>query len=527
MFDGVLIALFVAALGAPTIDAGLRPLAERTAAAREMRNPVEWPGVPRSLAELAHEPGAIDAWFRDRMGLRDKLLRLRSRVRALGFGVSPLDEVDFTPDGWTFLRTEACREVWAGRLPFTDEELVNWDETLRQNAAACRALGAQHLFLIGPDKETIYPERVPSTWHKFGPSRLEQLHAWLDARGTNTLVDPRAALISGKAQDGAAPPEFLYYPLGTHWTPRGDYIAYREIHARLRQLLPGLGAPIPYSDLELRAEPNVDESWAYRAVLDDVYPQPIYDVKLAHPARALTEGFRGGLRDEILIGADPSAPRAVMFHDSFGVRVSQLLAPHFSRLHCVWTGRLDTDVVARERPDVVIEIHVERTLVTVDSRDMRDDLEGALALRRELEVEPSFVLTPALAKTETVAGPGLALRPPSVPDALLRLRLERDGGYALLPRMPASALAGARGSVVRIELFALGETELTLLPVLRGESEPREQPSASAAIVKGWNDVVVRLPHVAELERFALRPGRTPGRYLIYSFAVRPAASGG
>ncbi len=525
-FDWALIALFVAALGAPTLDAWLRPLAERTPARRELRKPVEWPAAPASAAQLARYPPQLDTWFKDRMGLRDRLLRLRSRVRALGFGVSPLDEIDVTPQRWTFLRIESSREAWEGRLPLSDERLRAWETMLSEHAEVSRALGARQLFFFGPNKETIYPERVPSTWHKFGPSRLEQLTAFLDARGTNSIVDLRGPLAAAKSLDRPDAREFVYAATGTHWTPRGDHVAYATMHARLRELFPSLSPLLPFDELELTPIGGEGESWANRAFLEDEFAEPFYAVRLPHPARHIVGEYGKGLHEFIALGPDPKAPRAVLFHDSFGARVSELLAPHFSRIHCVWSGRYDANVVARERPDVVIELYVERLLVTTDPRGDRIQSEPALALRRALAPDPVFTLTRELAERDALCGPGLSSHAAGAPGALLRLRVESERGYLILPplREPASALSN--GCVVHVELLTLGETELTLLPVLRGETAPRAAPAVTAPLVSGWNDVVLRVPRIDDLERFALQPGRLPGRYVLYSFEVRPLRDG-
>ena len=56
---------------------------------------------------------------------------------------------------------------------------------------------------------------------------------------------------------------------------------------------------------------------------------------------------------------DPSLPRAVVFHDSFGTALIPLLAEHFSRAYFV-RGGFNPAVVKRENPDVVIQIMCER-----------------------------------------------------------------------------------------------------------------------------------------------------------------------
>ncbi len=521
-FDLALITLFLVALASPTLDACLRSVDERTAAHHEMRSVLEFPPTPRTTAALARFPTYVEGWFKDRMGLRDQLLRLRAHVRGLGFGVSPIEEADLAPEAWTFLRGDASREAWAGALTFTQNDLEAWEAALRSRADACRALGAQHLFLLGPNKETIYSERVPKTWHKFGPTRFEQLLAWLRERQTVEIVDLRPALWTAKAQDQPDEREFLYFPLGTHWTPRGDYVAYEVFHGRLKQLFPALSPPTLYSELLRQPFSGEGDSWAYRAFLEDVYTQPVYIMLPPKPAYYPAGVYGDGRRMIVALGPDTHAPRGILFHDSFGTNVSGLLAPHFSRLHCCWTSQLDLELIRREKPDVVMELYVERMMANTDPRTMHVTLPSDDALQRELERAPVFVLKREHFP-EIVAGAGLSLRLAAESSGILRLRLERDGGYVVLPRLPEFQEPNGAGCVVNIEIIAADETDLALLPMRTGEDTPRRVHPGSAHLVSGWNAVRVRMPYIPNLERFALRPGRVPGRYVIVSFEVRPA----
>jgi hypothetical protein len=55
-------------------------------------------------------------------------------------------------------------------------------------------------------------------------------------------------------------------------------------------------------------------------------------------------------------------PRAVLLTDSFGEYPALWLREHFSRLVTVGTYALELDLIERERPDVVIQLIVERQL---------------------------------------------------------------------------------------------------------------------------------------------------------------------
>ena len=59
----------------------------------------------------------------------------------------------------------------------------------------------------------------------------------------------------------------------------------------------------------------------------------------------------------------PTLPRAVIFHDSFALSLVRFLSEHFSRVAYSWQDTFDPVVIERERPQVVIQEHVERSLM--------------------------------------------------------------------------------------------------------------------------------------------------------------------
>jgi hypothetical protein len=75
--DAALVAAFLAALAAPTLDAFVRDDAAR-GPAPEMRAASPMPDLPRDLDGLSRFPAAFEAHFADTFGLRDRLLRLNS-----------------------------------------------------------------------------------------------------------------------------------------------------------------------------------------------------------------------------------------------------------------------------------------------------------------------------------------------------------------------------------------------------------------------------------------------------------------
>ena len=67
--------------------------------------------------------------------------------------------------------------------------------------------------------------------------------------------------------------------------------------------------------------------------------------------------------------ADLTKPRAVVLGDSFMIGLRPFLAEHFQRIVFLTTQEFPTDVIEKERPDLVIEETLERSLSRVPPPD--------------------------------------------------------------------------------------------------------------------------------------------------------------
>jgi hypothetical protein len=75
-----------------------------------------------------------------------------------------------------------------------------------------------------------------------------------------------------------------------------------------------------------------------------------------------TETVENDIKLLITETSDPNLPRAVIFRDSFFESIIPSLSTHFSRSVNVWSFAYDPQLVAREKPDLVIFECTERYL---------------------------------------------------------------------------------------------------------------------------------------------------------------------
>lgn len=372
-------ALFLLALCAPAVDQLVRPDEARDTSEHELRPPEPRPGWPRGLADVSSFPRRHEAHFDDTFGLRDVLLRWRALQYWFALDTSPSPVLDKGRTGWTYYRGESSREVHRGVQPFAAGELDEWVASLRERRDLAAQQGARYLFLICPNKETIYPERAPASWDPVGPTRLDQLVERLARAGDVPFLDLRPVLRAARARD--AEDDWAYTEHGTHWHGRGAWAGYRAILERLQGDFPGL-AGVTLEDCR-PVESEFRENLARQMYLEHELPQRHYTLEPPRTSEVLhpsihAEGARLVTRQAI------EAPRLLWFHDSFGPYLQGAMCETFAHVDARWTPAFDPEALFEARPDVVLETYVERVLVAtrpwrrpVDLRSPAERFEAA------------------------------------------------------------------------------------------------------------------------------------------------------
>src|SRR5262245_17273553 len=242
----------------------------------------------------------------------------------------------------------------------TPVALANWRAAVLRASKWLRALGIAYVFTIAPDKHAIYEEQMPDTLTRVTEvARTDQLFTTL--QDTGLAVDVRGWLFEAKAH------ERIYQRTDTHWNDRGALVAYQRIIAAVRARVPKTPPAWTREDFE-PIERRVDAMdlagmMGLKRVLSEtdlaLVPRRLRRARVVEPAGAAPTAELGALVTEI---DDPSLPRAVVFRDSFVSRLVPFLSEHFSRAVYLWQNDFDANVIARERPDVVIQEIVGRHL---------------------------------------------------------------------------------------------------------------------------------------------------------------------
>ncbi len=382
-FRFAVIAVFLLGIGLPWLDR-FRPEEARWPLP-EKRAPAPRPELAWDLAALSSYPRRMEAHFADTFGFRDRYLRAHSVVKLFGLGVSPTPRVVVGEDGWLFFTGGKTLEEARGRVPFDDAELDAWVASYRDRAAYLAQQGVHYLLVLVPNKEELYPELLPRPLRGDRPyewicgadpfaetRRLDQLVARLRAETDVDVLDLRAALWEARRDEDPATP--VYVRLGTHWNGPGQLAAARAIAARLAERVPGV-APLPPGDeLVLVDEEGHGDTWGPSLYVDDLLPQRAVRYELPPGSGTVIAETGSDVGSEhSYTGPDPDRPRALLLHDSFGPQLFRLLPWSFSELHAHWREDFPLDLIDAVAPDVVIEEHVQRWLVTGEPRRLEPD----------------------------------------------------------------------------------------------------------------------------------------------------------
>jgi hypothetical protein len=151
----------------------------------------------------------------------------------------------------------------------------------------------------------------------------------------------------------------VYFKTDTHWNPVGARDAYDAI---LKDLQPGFPIlkPHPLSDFDQVTETSSGDLAALIHLKGEVNePFTALHARFDKPSHGLKNPPAGQM---ITVMPDPALPKAVIFRDSFFNGLQPFTSEHFSRCVYVSDMKVDRDLIAEEKPDIVILEVAERYL---------------------------------------------------------------------------------------------------------------------------------------------------------------------
>lgn len=313
---------------------------------------------------------SLENYYNDNFGFRAFFIYLNNLYKVKVLSVSPKEAVVIGKNNWLYFAGDCNIDYYANTKQFTPEELNYWQFALEAKRRWLAKRGIYHLVVFAPNKESVYPEFLPASVRRkrlTETSLLDQLLKHLSANSKLNVLDLRTPL---RALKNRAPFP-LYHRTDTHWNQFGAYASYYEIMRCLNKDFPLL-EPSLLSDFDVTQKEDKGGDLAGMLALSNYFKEVTPEFVSRSPARAqkvdIGYNVNEAWKAEVFESPNPGLPRAIMIHDSFGGMLRPFLSEHFKKIVYLrvagikYSMYFETEVIDRERPDIVIEEIVERKL---------------------------------------------------------------------------------------------------------------------------------------------------------------------
>ena len=383
----------------------VKTIQEPTTQTTEGRNLASFPASITSYDQLQNYFKEMDTWATDRMHYRQELITSLTQLR-LYWGASTFNTVTVGKDGWLFLHSNEEDADANGSGQFTADELQRWKKYLLYRNDEVKKHGGIFLFVMLPNKSTIYPEYLPDNFIRLSNNtRLQQVVDVMQGSGV-LVIDTRQTLIAAKNAGQ------LYTKADTHWNMLGANYAQHQIFQVIHKFLPDLDPvlyPYHYANMEERNQLDQSNDLYRMLGLGDRAPvefEPLLPIvegvgkcagtynpeairknwplavgdcsKMTSQANdpawfAMIKRGWGGLSQDILDFIfkssiyEPGRHTLLVVHDSYFEMLQPYFSNQFKHAYYVFLGRpLEmwawTAFLESTHPDIVIEEMLERTL---------------------------------------------------------------------------------------------------------------------------------------------------------------------
>ena len=237
------------------------------------------------------------------------------------------------------------------------------------------ARGIKYLFVIPPDKQTVYPEFLPAwlanTVAANRATKLDQFLQYMKAGSTVEILDLRAPLIEAKK---IAP---TYLQNDTHWNLFGGFVASQEVIKVLSQFFPNL-PPLRLEDFNWTNAPaiggDLGNMIGTEAAEENYFkfaPKPSLPAFNIFEATNFVCNWDAHKKSLVTENSASLKNSAVIFHDSFGLAWQKFLGHSFRQIVFMGDNReFNAVVIAENQPNVVISEMLERYFNTLDPNEM-------------------------------------------------------------------------------------------------------------------------------------------------------------
>lgn len=367
LYSGALVLIFACLIYTPLLMGIIQE--DLISSSMEKRNLATLPAPPVSLQTFIDYPQKFDAYYSDHFGYREVLTKVYFQITNKLNGTSSIDDVTIGQDGWLFLggirpgpqkHKDPMGDAMNVNL-FSDDNLQAAAQSIQATKNWLSAKGIEYVYIIAPNKHTIYFEQLPSYITKKNEhSATDQLVSYLKKYTDVNVVDLRPALFDEKKKHP------VYFKTDSHWNQYGANRAQFEIMKNIEARFPGKITPFMLDDEQFKLSSSAGGDLVSLAKTENVKednPEPIFD------GQCVPTNTKGVLKEHetetYTALCDTKKLNAVIFRDSFFSALYPYISRQFHRSTYIWEKMNYATLVKyveQEQPDIVIDEVVERTL---------------------------------------------------------------------------------------------------------------------------------------------------------------------
>jgi alginate O-acetyltransferase complex protein AlgJ len=367
--NGAVIFIFLAVLWLPIVD-NLTGI-DVTRPPGENRLPARWPQLAQgNFSGLQHYLAGTETYYNDHFGFRKRLIRWNQQWRQRLYRDESGFKVVTGQHGWLFTGELQMIEHYLGTAKFSTAQLQAWQKLLEKRRDWLAARGIKFLFIITPDKQSIYPEELPDWLQAAAPAhcetKLDQFLRHMKEHSTVEVLDLRPALLAAKTN---AP---LFLQTDTHWNYLGGFIGGQAVIRTLQKNFPEL--PPLRNENFLWCRTNSSGGDLARQAGREIVENNFYSYTtvggLAAPNVQISSNIFSswGPHNVGVISENPAplTVHAVFFHDSFAHAWQGLFGYSFKRVVFLNEKReFSTKLIEENHPQVVGVEMLERFFNTL------------------------------------------------------------------------------------------------------------------------------------------------------------------
>ncbi len=328
-----------------------------------------------NIQHLDPFPKAYEHWYKDHFSFRSPFLKGYHAALFYGFRTSPHPDRIVMGNSGRLFEADLARDLYEGRNGFSPQQNDSISRLWDGRAAYFESLNIRWRWVIAPMNLYVYQEELPMNFiPAVSESRTQKLIRTLSPDVAAKTIYMLPSLQEKNEWD------HWYHFYDNHWTERAGFLATQMVLASLQRDFPQLKI-LQDNEVEWRKEERANGNAAMQLGMSAL--KEWYEIGKIKKEKALSapdfgyempEGFAYPDAFERYFKKEKpeNGLRALVIMDSFGERMMPFLKESFDEslfIFDAWQYRLNEDIVATYKPDVVVYITFEKLLASYLRRD--------------------------------------------------------------------------------------------------------------------------------------------------------------